>query len=276
MLLPALVAGILVSGGATAQDYIDLEAERAGERGERPEGTGSDTDPSGGVRSYSMEGEPAATAAQPPPAARSDTRGDLGRLFVQMQQLQQEVMRLNGIVEEQANEIRALREQSLERYLDLDKRLAALSGGGATGDETPATGAEVAIRASPAEAEAYRSAYELVRDQQFDAAVAAFRNFLRNYPTGKYAPNAHYWLGELYLVVRPPEPEKSRQAFTLLLEEYPDNNKVPDALYKLGKVHFTQGNRGKGREYLDRLIREYGDSGHAAVDLAREFIEENY
>ena len=49
---------------------------------------------------------------------------NLGNLFYQIQQLQQEVMRLNGKVEEQANELRKVKEQSLERYVDLDKRLS--------------------------------------------------------------------------------------------------------------------------------------------------------
>ena len=33
-------------------------------------------------------------------------------------------MRLNGKVEEQAHELRTLKEQSLQRYVDLDKRLS--------------------------------------------------------------------------------------------------------------------------------------------------------
>jgi len=37
-----------------------------------------------------------------------------------------------------------------------------------------------------------------------------------------------------------------------------------------------KGNRERGREYLDRLIREYGASNHAAVKLAKDFLAENY
>ena len=69
----------------------------------------------------------------------------------------------------------------------------------------------------PGEGEAYRAAYALVRGQQFDQAVQAFNQFLQNYPDGRYAPNAHYWLGELYLVVQPQQLESSRQAFMLLV-----------------------------------------------------------
>ena len=170
--------------------------------------------------------------------------------------------------------------------LDLDKRLSAASGGapattsgdssgqvikGSTGSVSLGGGSEI-----PGESGAYQSAYSLVRGQKFDQAVDAFNQFLRNYPDGKYAPNAHYWLGELYLVVQPPDLESSRQSFVLLLDEYPDNSKAPDAMYKLGKVYYLKGNREKAREYMDRVIRDYGSSNSSAVKLAQDFVAENY
>ena len=94
------------------------------------------------------------------------------------------------------------------------------------------------------------------------------------YPSGKYAPAAHYWLGELYLVISPPDPESARQSFMLLVDQYPDNAKVPDALYKLGRVQFMKGNRDRSREFLDRVISEHGDS--SAAKLAQEFIDQNF
>ena len=117
-------------------------------------------------------------------------------------------------------------------------------------------------------------AYELVRERAFDDAVLAFTGFLADYPFGRYAPNAHYWLGELYLVLDPPDPELARQNFKLLLDQYPADPKVPDALYKLGRVQFIKGNRQRSREYLDEVIREY--PSHAAAQLARQFLLENF
>ena len=126
------------------------------------------------------------------------------------------------------------------------------------------------------EGEAYRAAYALVRGQQFDGAVKAFEQFLRDYPAGKYAANAHYWLGELFLVVEPQDLESSRQSFTLLLSQYPQNSKAPDAMYKLGKVYFLKGNRDRAKEYFDRVINEYSSSNSSAVKLSKDFIAENY
>ena len=79
-------------------------------------------------------------------------------------------------------------------------------------------------------------------------------------------------MGELYLVVEPVDPEAARQNFQVLLDQYP-NDKVPDALHKLGRVHALKGNEERSREYLDRVIAEYGADGHPAAQLAQDFID---
>ncbi len=296
---------------ACAQDYVDVEAERGARTAPASPATAAPEDESGSepqrpaysqpsysqdvptdapATSYSLGGSVAApaTSTTPPPISpqssqvAGDAVGGMGALFNEVQQLRQEVMRLNGRVEEQANEIRVLKEQSLERYRDLDQRLGGGSGGSpsaAAGSPVSAAGATAAMgtgKEIPGEADAYRAAYAQVRNQEFKPAVDSFNQFLRQYPDGKYAANAHYWLGELYLVIDPPDPESSRQAFSLLLSEYPDNPKAPDAMFKLGKVYFLKGNRSRSREYMDRVINEYGNSNSSAVQMARDFIAQNF
>ncbi len=227
---------------------------------------------------------------------RASSNSEPGQLYYQLQLLQQEVMTLRGQLEQQAHELRRLKQQSLDRYVDVDRRLAEISGSPVAQNQLPTantaatskpaeittsrparTPPTVAVATSPpGEYAAYRSAYELVRAQRFDDAVAAFKDFLNRYSSGQYVPNAHYWLGELYLVITPQDLEASRQSFSLLLEKFPDNSKVPDALYKLGKVHFLKGNPERSREVLERLIAEHGNSGSTAVQLARTFIDENF
>ena len=277
--LAALVVLPLTQGHARAQDFIDVEAEReraaeviSGPRTTTPYAVGA--------------AQPATGAAlsEPPPIGNN-----VGGLFNQVQRLQQEVMRLNGVVEQLTYELNLLKQQSLDRYADIDRRLAggaAVAPGDlpATGDtgtpEAGSGGVSTAITPPPSavaeqagEGEAYRAAYALVRGQEFDAAVTAFDSFLRRFPDGRYAPNAHYWLGELYLVLDPPDPEASRQAFMLLLDQYPTNSKVPDALYKLGRVHFIKGNNVRAREFLNRVMREYPNS--TAARLASDFLDQN-
>jgi len=252
---------VFCAGPLFAQEYIDLELERA--RRSAAEAPAATPPPTTYPR------DPAPVAADTEPA------GNLGYLYYQLQLLRQEIMELRGRVEEQDYAIRQLKQQNLDRYQDIDRRLNQ----GAEGDITApgaADGADASGRELPGEADAYRGAYSLVRSQRFAEAVIAFRQFLRDFPEGRYAPNAHYWLGELYLVAAPPDPESSRREFVLLVEQYPDNSKVPDALYKLGKIYFERGDRDRAREHLERVIREYEDGDSSAVKLARDFLGRNF
>ncbi|MEP1469637.1 MAG: tol-pal system protein YbgF [Halieaceae bacterium] len=285
-----------------AQDYVDVEGEQSG---------------TSAATSFGINSAPAGAAvlSAPQPVSEPSQAQNVGNLLYQVQQLQQEVMMLNGKVEEQAHELRRLKQQSLERYVDLDRRVSTLTTGGVApvaGAAAPGTGSysgttsgttaapATSVAASntytapraavpavsagaatsgaelPGEGDAYRAAYALVRGQKFNEAVTAFQQFLVQYPNGRYAPNAYYWLGELYLVVQPPDLEQARQSFNQLLTQYPTNSKVPDALYKLGRVHFMKGNREKSREYLDRVINEYGSTNSSAVKLAQDFIAQNF
>ena len=216
---------------AQAQEYVDVEAERAAAAASGISSTPPQpqADPYGAqparaypATSYGLSNAPAGSAVAAPvaaaPAGGQATGQNLGNLFYQIQLLQQEVRQLNGKVEEQAHELRKLKEQSLERYVDLDKRLSGAAGSApsASADTSSAGGSSTVVTApvatggqsqaveQPGEGDAYRAAYGLVRGQKFDQAVQGFEQFLQDYPGGKYAPNAYYWLGELYLVIEPP------------------------------------------------------------------------
>ena len=264
---PVLVAGFFISvGTATAQDFTIQPAE-----------TSSSIVP---YVQADTSGVP--VLPEPLPTAGTDARS----LALRVQQLEEEIRRLNGLVEEQAGLLTRLQDQSLERYVEVDRRLAMMASTG-TGEITDDSSSsnepvvtadgeqtqEAPVAPEVGEQEAYQAAYGLVRERQFGDALIAFDAFLSEFPFGRFAPNAHYWLGELYLVVEPVDPEAARQNFQVLLDQYPNDRKVPDALYKLGRVHALKGNAERSREYLDRVIAEYGADGHPAAQLAQDFID---
>lgn len=264
---PVLVAGFFIFAGvATAQDVVIQPVEP----------------PSSIVPYVQADTSGIPVSPEPLPTARADARS----LALRVQQLEEEIRRLNGLVEEQAGLLTRLQDQSLERYVEVDRRLATMASTGVAEvtDDPSLPNASVAVTegdetkqipAAPelGEQEAYQAAYGLVRERQFGDALTAFAAFLGEFPFGRFAPNAHYWLGELYLVVEPVDPEAARQNFQVLLDQYPNDRKVPDALYKLGRVHALKGNEERSREYLDRVIAEYGADGHPAAQLAQDFID---
>ncbi|MFT5033599.1 MAG: tol-pal system protein YbgF [Bermanella sp.] len=200
-------------------------------------------------------------------------------IYQQLQTLQQEVMELRGTIEEQGHQLRTLKQQSLDRYIELDRRIA--SGGG--GESKPAGKASNAAPTSrvsssvpAAEIDAYRSAYELVKAKQFSQAITSFQQFLKQYPKGAYAPNALYWSGELQLVNTPRDLKAAQIAFSSLLAKYPEHSKVPGAMYKLGKVYFLSGDKAASKKILDELIHKHGDSNRPAIKFARKFLQDNF
>ena len=219
-------------------------------------------------------------ARQPtPPAAAPQQPTDTSvqaELFSQLQQLQQELMQLRGMVEEQANQLRELKQQSLDRYIDLDRRVSQLSGGGSTGEEPAAAESLPAAGANAGSAaEAYKEAYALVRSREFPAAIQAFKAFQQQYPEDKYLPNSYYWLGALHMQ-EPQNLEAARQAFTQLLDQFPGHSKAPDAMYKLGQVYYYLGDKDRARQLLEQVVADYSGTASAAPGQASRFLQENF
>ena len=225
------------------------------------------------------------STAQPDAQPSSNAQAEM---FFQLQQLQQEVQQLRGLVEEQSYELRRLKQQRLDDYLDLDRRLSSLVASGAApaagksassppapiSDNTspavksPAPSAPVAVPSQPDEMQSYRTAIDLVLKQKnYAEAATAFNRYLQQFPRGRYAPNSQYWLGEIHLLQG--ELEQSRQWFTRLLEEFPDHPKGPDAGYKLGTVYDKLGDKDKARELLQQVAA--GTSN--AARLANSYLE---
>ncbi|MGB3609145.1 MAG: YbgF trimerization domain-containing protein [Cellvibrio sp.] len=202
--------------------------------------------------------------------------------YFELQSLKEEVSLLRGLVEEQAHEISRLKQQQMDNYIDLDKRLSALSGRGGLApvdssnlspSPVESTGGGVSPRASGnalGEAEVYASAYNLLKQRQIDPAIAAFKDHLSRFPNGAYAGNSYYWLGEIYLLKN--ELADSREWFTQLLEKFPTDRKVPDAKFKLGKVYHMLGDNTQAKKLLQEVAGGSGDSAR----LAKQYLQENF
>jgi tol-pal system protein YbgF len=113
---------------------------------------------------------------------------------------------------------------------------------------------------------AYANAFNLTREKRFAEAIDAFHALLADFPSGQYSANALYWLGEIYLVVEPPDLERSRQSFVQVVNLYPRHQKASDSMYKLAVVYRQIGDMDRAREYLDRVRNDYG--GTTAARLA--------
>lgn len=208
-------------------------------------------------------------------SAGGSRQGQLSEVFVQMQQLQREVQELRGLVEQQTFEIQTLKQQGKDNYIDLDKRISAIQSTVSSPGHSPATesssnaSADV-LPASGAEKDSYDAAYKLLDLGRKDDAIVAFQKHVALYPNGKYAPNAHYWMGQIYLSQS--QQELAREQFALLLKNFPEDRKAPDAKFALGKLYFQQGKKAEAKKLIQDV--SLGDSKTAA--LAKTFLQDNF
>ena len=220
--------------------------------------------------------------AAPPPAVEGTTRGspsdepssELARLFHQMQLLSNEVQALRGTVEEQQHRLDRLAREQRERYLGLDRQIAALRSGAPTTAMPAARPAprdpqpvDTLPRSGGTEADAYRHAYAMMEGGEFDGAAGALERLIEDFPNGQYTPNAFYWLGQLHR--KAGELEQARQMLVQVITLYPDHNKAPDALYNLGVVYNELGDPARARTYLGRVQQQHPNS--TAAGLARTY-----
>jgi len=218
----------------------------------------------------------------------------------EIQTLQQEVQTLRGLLEEQAYQIKRLKQQRLDDYLDLDKRVSELArqqqvsstsqnvAGASVANNSgerlvdrsvdKTAGASVIAGAntvlgnnSDAANTLYSEAIGLLLDKQdYSAAQTKFTEYIDRYQGGQYTPNVYYWTGQILFANG--EKKTAADNFELLINEYPSNSKVPDAQFKLARIYFDQDKKKEAREILDKVAASDSD----AALLAKSFISKNY
>ncbi|MFT7366495.1 MAG: tol-pal system protein YbgF [Marinobacter psychrophilus] len=200
-------------------------------------------------------------------------------LFYMLQQLQGDVRRLQGEVEEQRHLVDRLEQQGRDRYIDLDQRIlkltAAQQQAQAAGSAAPAP-APASVQAkdyrqpSAEESKAYNGIVDLIRNQKkYDQAITQIYEFLDTYPEGDLTVNAYYWLGEVYLVK--PQLEQAKQAFSIVATRFADHRKAPDSTYKLGVTLDQLGEKEEAGRRMQTVVKNYPDS--SAAKLAQSYLD---
>jgi len=145
--------------------------------------------------------------------------------------------------------------------------VAAVGAGAAAQASTPQTSSSSIDPVK--EQQAYQSAFNLLKAGRYDQAAKSFQKFLGEYPDGKFADNAQYWLGESYYVTR--NFDSAMREFDTLVTRHPDSQKVTHALLKIGYIYGELGQKDKARDVLTGLTEKYPQS--TAAGLATKRLE---
>lgn len=214
-----------------------------------------------------------------------------------MEALQSEVQSLRGQVEELTHQLQQMKTQQQAMYSDLDKRITtALQSSSAKpklaedtsvkpqikdaidenkAKKTASVGVIGAVDASSEpnvaeEQQIYQTAYDLIKTKKYGEAISALRGMLTKYPSGQFAANAHYWLGELYGLLG--KNEQSAAEFSSVVQTFPNSPKVSDAQLKLGLIFAAESNWAEAKSAFKKVINRY--PGTASARLASEQLKQ--
>lgn len=208
-------------------------------------------------------------------------------LFTQLEALKLEMSKLRGQVEVLNNNIENTGKRQRDMYIDLDTRLRRLEQQSAAGPApvpaapgavAPASAAPApaAISTTPpvpavtmaspgAENQTYDAAQAQRRIGNYQGAIVAFQNFIKQYPQSNLAPRAQYWIGDSYFNLRDFKLAIASQQ--TLIKTYPDSPSVPDAMLNIASSQIEMGESITGRRTLEDLVARYPVSD--AADKAK-------
>jgi tol-pal system protein YbgF len=204
---------------------------------------------------------------------RIDTtsRGQL-ELANQNEQLRAEVARLRGQIEVLTNEVENLGARQRDFYVDLDSRLRkfeSVPSSAAGNTAAPAASAAPAAGAADPGAESadYEAALNLLKQGKNKEALGAFEGFIGKYPSGSFAPGAHFWAGNAALQTK--DVAAATKHFNVVLNKWPGDATAPDAMLGLANSQQAMGDAKISQRTLQQLVERYPQSNAAKIARQR-------
>ncbi|MBI5523936.1 MAG: tol-pal system protein YbgF [Desulfarculus sp.] len=116
--------------------------------------------------------------------------------------------------------------------------------------------------ASPKSAQGiYDLGLRLYKQKSYDAARDRFEDLVKKFPKDKLVDNAQFWVGESYYAQK--KYEEAILAYNQLVKRWPQSDKAPGALLKQGMAFKELGDKRTAKIVLGNLIKNYPKSAEA-------------
>lgn len=115
-----------------------------------------------------------------------------------------------------------------------------------------------APRAGKGEKAAYEQALRTLNGGRTADGIAQFQSLLQQYPQGRYAANAHYWIGEGYYSQG--KLQDALQQFQTVDQSFPRHHKTADALLKAGMTMSRLGDAQGAKQQYQKVIDRFPNS----------------
>ncbi len=118
--------------------------------------------------------------------------------------------------------------------------------------------------------QAFQQILDLLKNDDYETALTALKDFLKRYPQREEADDAQYWLGEVYYIQK--QFDLALPAFSALLEQYPNSPKHSQALLKIAYIYTEQNDYDTATAILQQIQEIY--PGTAVSRLAEQRLQE--
>jgi tol-pal system protein YbgF len=199
-----------------------------------------------------------------PAIAQMDDKKAMMDLVIQIQQLQDEVRTLRGMVEEQGYQLESLSNRQRDQYLDLDQRLNALRGGGpapvASNDfqAGPGTSTEPSVSPQPPVREDAPEVRPALDTPSSVTAIPTPDTQAREIAASPEAEKAAYDQG--FQSLKDLKYADAAEQFTAFVKQYPDSDYADNAQYWLGESYYVTRNYDIALEAFQALLNNYPSS----------------
>ena len=113
------------------------------------------------------------------------------------------------------------------------------------------------------EASAFRSAYKVYLNGNYDRASSEFQRFVKHYPSTALTPQAFFYLGQSLYVQQ--QYDSAQQALQHIISKFPNTKYRSQALYRLGQIMLETDQRSKAQSLWNQVIQDYPDSPEATT-----------
>jgi len=165
----------------------------------------------------------------------------------------------------------------VEAFKDLQAQVTALQNAPASarsatkpsGPATFSTAGTASILTTSTEYDAYQNALRVFNSRNYEKALGAFSDIIKQYPSGTYSDNSNYWSGECCYAMN--DFAKAIVFFNKVFE-FKNSSKADDAQLKLGMCYMKMGQTALAKTEFKKLIDRYPASEY--VPRAQKFVSE--
>lgn len=213
-------------------------------------------------------------------AYSQDPSSMVAQMQVRVSELEEQLRKIQGKVEQVEFENRRLREQidlyqqdANIRFQELESNKQAAAAPSTDTTFTPKLGddgmAPPPQAAKPAAAqfkdprEHYNHAFSLLNKTQYEEAGESFKSFIATYPSDPLIGNAYYWAGETFYVR-----QNYPQALELFRKGYeikPEGPKAGDNLLKLGMTLGHMDRKSEACVVLKQVAAKFGETSSSLL-----------